>query len=109
MAKARKVVLRTRTFATFGEAQSFFKEMLNRYPIGQMVIGTDKDDLIALLHRHTEEKDKIGAGISHFIVDNGPSEYDIPTRCFWIVRKDGSKIDFSVKHCLEPRPEDSDE
>lgn len=86
---------------------SFFKDMLNKYPIGAMVMGTDKADLKALLKRHTEEAEKIGCGISHFVVDNGPPEYEIPTRCFWVIRSDGSREDFSYKHCLEARPEDT--
>ena len=107
MQRGRPVNLDTRKFEKVGDAQAFFKEMLNRYPIGGIVIGTDKADLRALLRRHKEEQEKIGLGISHFIVDDGPPEYGIPTRCFWIIRTDGSRIDFSYKHCLEARAEDT--
>ena len=107
MARGRKVRLETRTFDKFGDAQAFFKEILNRYPIGGLVIGTDKADLRALLKRHSEEAEKVGCGVDHFVVDNGPPGHDIATRCFWIVRTDGSRIDFSYGHCLEARPEDA--
>ena len=49
MGKGRRVRLETRVFDKFGDAQAYFKEMLNRYPIGGVVIGTDKVDLRALL------------------------------------------------------------
>ena len=108
MGKARTVPLETRFFSKHGDAYAFFKEMLHRYPLGGMVLGTDKADLRALLRRHEEETEKIGSGISHFIVDDAPPEYEIRTRCFWIIRSDGSRTDFSFKHCLEARPGDTD-
>ncbi len=43
--------------------------MLNRYPLGGMVIRTDKDDLGAPLKRHDEVDEQVGSGIDHVVVD----------------------------------------
>lgn len=107
MGKARIIVLKTRTFDKAGDATAFFKEMLNRYPIGARVSAQDADDLEALLERHNERDEKIGVGIAGFEIGVPPD--DVPqfsSRCFWLVRTDGTKIDISYKHCLEPKPYD---
>lgn len=107
MGKARRISLQTRTFEKAGDATSFFKEMLNRYPIGASVTTEDAADLEALLERHDERDEKVGSGIAGFEVDLPPA--DAPpysSRCFWVVRTDGTKIDMSYKHCLEAKPYD---
>jgi hypothetical protein len=105
--KTRRIVLKTRTFDKAGDATAFFKEILNRYHLGDSVSPEDAADLIALLDRHDERDEKIGTGISGFEVNSPPN--DVPQfsqRCFWVVRTDGQKIDFSIGHCLKPQPYD---
>ena len=46
-------------------------------------------------HHKAEEKMK---DFDHFIVGEHP-EYE-KTRCFFVVRKDGEKIDFSIGKCI---------
>ena len=104
MGKARKIKLETRLFEKAGDGMTFFRAMLNRYSVGDAVSAADGIDLSALLKRHDETDEKIGVGIDHFEVDFAPDEFS--GRCFWIVRKDGSRIDFSIKHCLAPKPGD---
>jgi hypothetical protein len=104
MGKARKIVIRTRSFEKAGDATAFFKTMLNSYSVGQVVSGSDTNDLHALLERHDEKSEKVGVGISYFKVDSAPDPYG--GKCFWIVRVDGTEIDFSYPHCLEPKPSD---
>ena len=107
MGKARRISLKTRTFEKAGDATAFFKEMLNRYQIGAKVSPEDAADLVALLERHDERDEKVGAGIAGFEVNTPPD--DVPqfsTRCFWLIRPNGEKIDISYKHCLEPKPYD---
>lgn len=104
MGKARRILLETRTFEKHGDATAFFKKMLNAYAIGDRVSDGDAVELHALLKRHEEMAEKVGVGIDHFEVDRGPDEYG--TQCFWIVRTDGSREDFSFYHCLERRPYD---
>src|SRR4051812_29236585 len=94
---ARKIVLKTRTFEKVGDAKLFFSKMLKSYEVGQRVSQTDVADLTALLDRHDEKSEKIGQGIEYFEVNLPPPEYPPFTqKCFWIVRGDGSKIDFSI-------------
>ena len=107
MGKSRRITLTTRTFDKAGDATAFFKEMLNRYAIGDRVSAADAADLSALVERHDERDEKVGAGIAGFEVNAPPD--DVPQfsqRCFWIVRSDGTKIDFSIGHCLKPQPYD---
>jgi Protein of unknown function (DUF3223) len=107
MGKARRISVGTRSFDKAGDATAFFKEMLNRYRIGDRVSDEDAVDLSALLERHDDRDEKVGTGIAGFEVNNPPA--DAPpysTRCFWVMRTDGTKLDISYKHCLEPKPYD---
>ena len=107
MGRTRRIVLKTRTFDKAGDATAFFKEMLNRYDIGDRVSPEDAADLSALLERHDERDEKIGKGIAGFEVNIPPADAPpFSKRCFWIVRVDGEKIDISYKHCLEAKPYD---
>lgn len=103
----RRISLKTRTFDKAGDATAFFKEMLNRYPIGARVSDQDAAELEALLDRHDERDEKVGNGIAGFEVNVPPADAPpFSTRCFWIVRDGGEKIDFSYVHCLEAKPYD---
>lgn len=107
MGKARRITLATRSFDKAGEATAFFTAMLNRYGIGDRVSADDAIDLTALLGRHDQLEEKVGTGIEGFEVNEPPE--DVPQfskRCFWVIRSDGTKIDFSIGHCLKPRPYD---
>ncbi len=104
MAKARRIVLETRTFEKAADAMSYFSTMLRKYQIGSRVSETDAYDLRALLKRHDEIAEKTGVGIDYFAVERAPDGH--PGQCFWIVRTDGTTIDISLKHCLERKPYD---
>ncbi|WP_339635377.1 DCL family protein [uncultured Sneathiella sp.] len=100
MARGQPVELATRTFDKKGDATAFFREILNRYQSGDRVNNDDSLDLSALLERHTEYAEKVGCGISHFeIMMTGHG-----TKCFRIVRLDGTGTDFSYPHCISQRP-----
>ncbi|GEC15815.1 DCL family protein [Nitrobacter winogradskyi] len=107
MGKARRITLTTRSFDKAGDATAFFTAMLNRYNIGDRVSAEDATDLSALLERHDQVEEKARTGIAGFEVNTPPE--DVPNfskRCFWVIRRDGTKIDFSIGHCLKPRPYD---
>ena len=104
MGKARQIKIDTRLFEKAGDATVFFRKMLNSYRVGEQVNATDGEELHALLKRHDEVNEKVGAGVSHFVVEGAPEPYS--GKCFWIVRTDGSKVDFSYSHCLERKPYD---
>lgn len=104
MGKARRIVLKTRVFEKVGDATDFFRDMLNRYTIGDRISDGDAEHLKALLERHDEGAEKEGLGIDYFEVGFAPDNH--PGQCFWIVRVDGSKIDFSIGYCLKRKPYD---
>ncbi len=78
-------------FKTQTAALGHFKDMLNRYALGEEISPKDHDDLLALIQRHPEAKQKIGCGVQRFVINMS----DKGTRCFWIERTDGSRTDFS--------------
>jgi Protein of unknown function (DUF3223) len=78
--------------------------MLNSYSPGNVVSVSDGNELSALLARHDEKDEKLAVGIDYFRVGAAPDGF--VGKCFWIVRTDGSRIDFSIKHCLEAKSYD---
>jgi Protein of unknown function (DUF3223) len=103
MAK-RSIQLGARFYDMVGDANAFYSGMLNRYSVGKVISQADAVELNALLQRHDELDEKVGCGIAHFEVAAAPDGH--PGKCFWVVRTDGSRIDFSIKHCLERKPSD---
>lgn len=81
------------------DAIDFFKVMLGRYGIGEVVNASDEPYLRDLLTRHVGYEEKIGCGIDYFKVDRDGYGW----RCFWIVRLDGSEVHFSYRRCLTGR------
>lgn len=95
-----------RSWSKKGEAVEHFKAMLGRYADGDRVFdATDHDDLVALLKVYDAvipagEPTKTGSGIAHF--ERRPDR-DHPghTSCFFVIRTDGSSIDFSTRRALD--------
>lgn len=107
MGKARRITLTTRSFDKSGDATAFFTAMLNRYSIGDRVSAEDATDLSALLERHDQVEEKAGTGVAGFEVNTPPEGVpQFSKRCFWVIRSDGTKIDFSIGHCLKAKPYD---
>jgi Protein of unknown function (DUF3223) len=92
MARGKRVELATRSFENQKLATAFFKEMLGRYEIGSRVGDVDSLDLASLLERHPEYSQKVGCGVGHFEV---MIDKEHGTKCFRIVRTDGTGTDFS--------------
>jgi hypothetical protein len=97
--RSKFVELDTRTFKTQSEATTFFREMLSRYEPGNRVNDEDSLDLAALLERHPNYVTKIGCGVDHF----GVEKTQHGTKCFRVVRVDGSNTDFSYPKCIAGR------
>ena len=94
-----------KSWPTKNQAYEHFKEMLARYIVGEQVSDAeDHSDLRALLMVYDEsvvegQFTKAGSGIDYFekgVDDQHPGK----TKCFYVVRTDGSRIDFSLKHAL---------
>lgn len=56
------------------------------------------ETMLKELLKHHEKGEKKLDNFDHFTVDIHPEFKE--TRCFFIVRKDGSKEDFSAKKCI---------
>jgi hypothetical protein len=86
-------------FRTKLEAKAAVREVLNKYQMGHTLTG-DEDmfirDLIAL---HPATEDKIGSGIDNIEIRLDP-DYGT-TRCFHIIRTDGSSTDVSYLRCID--------
>ncbi|MHA6890858.1 DCL family protein [Ralstonia pseudosolanacearum] len=107
MSKAKTITLPNgRTWPRKGDAVDHFKEMLARYRDGSRVSDpTDHNDLASLLEVYDSVLDagrpsKAGAGVSHF---ERRRDQDHPghTSCFFVVRTDGTSIDFSTRRALD--------
>lgn len=95
-----------RTWPKKGDAVDHFKAMLARYRDGSRVSDTeDHSDLAALLDVYDSvlgagQPTKAGVGVSHF---ERRKDQDHPghTSCFFVVRIDGTSIDFSTRRALD--------
>jgi hypothetical protein len=94
-----KIVIDSLTFNTQKAATEHFKEILRTHDDGQRIPEPHHTQLRALLDRHTEAAKKIGCGVDYFIIRRNPAG----TRGFWVVRTDGTMIDFSYPHCIRGR------
>jgi hypothetical protein len=87
------------TFPSKQDAMTACKTMLARYRNRQTINDDDSEFLRALIQRHPEACQKIGAGIKRFFrAGTGQG-----TDCFWLERVDGSTTDFSYKSCINAR------
>jgi hypothetical protein len=90
------VAIGDQTFRTKTAATEHFRRMLYWYGIGEVIPEPDHSQLRSLLAKHSECAEKIGVGVKSFSVRWA----DYNTRCFEVVRVDGSRIDFSFRWCL---------
>jgi hypothetical protein len=94
-----------KSWPTKDKAYTHFKEMLGRYIVGERVtVLEDHLDLEALLTIYDEavtegEPTKAGIGIDYFEKDVN-DQHLVKTKCFYVVRTDGSRVDFSLKHAI---------
>lgn len=107
MGKAKIINLPNgRTWSKKGDAIDHFKAMLARYRDGSRVSdAADHSDLASLLEVYDSVLDvgkpnKAGSGVSHF---ERRRDQDHPghTSCFFVVRTDGTSIDFSTRRALD--------
>lgn len=107
MAKSIPITLPNgRSWSKKGDAVEHFKAMLARYADGDQVRdASDKADLEALLAVYDSvvpagQPTKASQGVAHF---ERRMDRDHPghTSCFFVVRTDGSSIDFSTRRALD--------
>lgn len=79
------------------KVKSKSRAILNLKKDGEKLDQNDADFMTELLKFHDKAAEKT-KDLEHFEV--GPHPEFTKTRCFFIVKKDGSKEDFSVSKCI---------
>lgn len=89
------------SFRSKKEATEYFKGVLNNTPLGEPIRDFDTHmRLLSLLSRHPRSERKVGCGVNMFIVSKAPYG-GFGSRCFHVVREDGSSTDFSYMTCIK--------
>uniref|UniRef100_A0A2P2QM21 Uncharacterized protein MANES_02G028200 n=1 Tax=Rhizophora mucronata TaxID=61149 RepID=A0A2P2QM21_RHIMU len=73
-------------------------KILNKYPVNHQLNEGDKSTLMSALYFHPRREDKIGTGAQEIKVVNHPRFKD--SKCFSLVRTDGTMEDFSYHKCV---------
>ena len=93
------VKLGPKSFAAPEEMIKYFSWILNNMTVNQDMNDYEFMVVDACLRRaHPEAEKKIGAGVKTFQIRNHP-EHD--TRCYMVMRVDGTCEDFSYRKCVE--------
>ena len=92
------IYLGVQKFKSIKEMQSFFGKLLKSYQPGNPIAEAEAATMKELLKYHTNAEKKID-DIDHFEVGKHPQFSE--TNCFFIVRKDGTKEDFSFNKCIK--------
>ncbi|XP_028548583.1 DNA-directed RNA polymerase IV subunit 1 [Dendrobium catenatum] len=78
--------------------ESTLRAILLKYPINRYVTAADREILMKALARHPSSDAKIGTGVQDIKV--GYSSEHKGSKCFILVRKDGTTEDFSYHKCV---------
>jgi hypothetical protein len=85
-------------YADINKVKSKARAILNMRKDGERVVSNDEQFLKELLEFHEKGGDKL-KDFDHFEVGQHP-DYE-KTRCFFVVKKNGSKVDFSISKCMQ--------
>lgn len=72
------------------------QEIKARYADGEPLSKPDRTLILTLLRQHPHGRAKFGVGVNAVVL--GP--YINNTRCFFVIRADGTAEDFSIRKCL---------
>ena len=93
-----KYTIGTKHFNTQKEMNSHYASIISKYEWGETLSAEDSIDAIELLEFHPDKEEKIGVGIDRIEIRRNTKEaHGFNTKCFFVVRTDGSAIDFSKK------------
>lgn len=93
------------SYANINKVKSKAKAIMNIKEDGQKLESYEEEFMKEIIKYHPKHDEKMnGTGspdtaFDHFIVDQHPNYRN--TRCFFVVRKDGTKEDFSMSKCIE--------
>lgn len=85
-------------YLDINKVKSKSRAILNLKKDGERLEGNDEEFIKEIVSFHNNKDQKM-KDFAHFEVNTHPS-FD-KTRCFFVVKKDGSKEDFSVTKCIQ--------
>lgn len=85
------------SYPTIDSLKAVFKAIIVKTKNDAVIEGNGKQQLIELLKYHDKAEDK-AKGLKDFTVGIHP-EYNL-TRCFFVIKDDDTKEDFSFHKCL---------
>jgi hypothetical protein len=103
---AKQIIIGGLTFQSKKKAKDFYRDLRDKYDIGEKTTDEDTRYLIDLINIHSEAEQKKGCGISHFSV--GFDEHYGKTKHFVIHRVDGSSTDVSFIQAIDGKNERRD-
>jgi hypothetical protein len=89
-----------RLFETKGELKSYLRGHVEKMPLWEPLQGFDLELALGVLDIHRHGQEKIGVGISE--IELRLSHWR--KREFWIIRKDGTPMDFTWAKCMDGEP-----
>ena len=102
MGKRIPVELNGVTYPTKKTAAEAIRNILYGREKYRPLTGDDHELLLSLLARHADYAEKAGVGISHFEIRDNKVNGGATTG-FWVVRTDGTAVDFSYRWALDAR------
>ncbi|MCD7452091.1 DNA-directed RNA polymerase [Datura stramonium] len=90
------------SFLSFNDIKKLsqaLKQMLSKYAIDRKLSDADKSIVLMALHFHPRRSEKIGKGALEIKIGYH-KEYE-DSRCFMLVRTDGTVEDFSYRKCMQ--------
>ena len=90
-----------RQFPTQKAAKAHFRALFARYEPGDLVDGSDHEELMELTLRHPRAAEKIGVGVDRFRVILAPGGR---ARAYELIRRDRSTTDVSYVKCVCGEP-----
>ena len=95
---AKSIAFGSFQFRTKKSATEESRRRINKYEAGEKLNEEDELFFSSLFTLHSEYIEKIGSGIDHIKVEKDFHN----NRCLYIHRSDGTKIECSWVHCIQP-------
>ncbi|KAJ7535684.1 hypothetical protein O6H91_12G042600 [Diphasiastrum complanatum] len=95
--KERRLELREACTSLISTINSVRFILHNKYLLGERLEAADDNVIQKVLLHHPRREQKVGCGLEFIKIDRHPN-YE--ARCFFVVRKDGSSVDFSFRKCI---------
>lgn len=94
----KKYTIAEKEFATKAAIIEFIKLILYKYNLNDRLVGEDFKFVSELFKRRADYNEKLGTGVKDFIVRRHEKWGN--TRCFYVLRLDGSSEAFGYRACL---------